>query len=64
MQKDDGWGSDFDESRRTDDWQFQWYWPDGSINTAENTARCQSCHQSRSDSQYMFTFSDAQGFEG
>jgi hypothetical protein len=46
-----------------DDWQYQWFWPDKSIKADENTARCFSCHQSRRDSQYMFTFSDARIFQ-
>ena len=62
MEKGEGFGSDYDERSRTDDWQFQWFWPDGSINMDENTERCRSCHMSRQDRQYMFTYSDARQF--
>lgn len=55
MQKGRGWGEDYDEKRRTGDWQFQWFWPDRSINSRENTARCQSCHQSQRSQNYLFT---------
>lgn len=55
MQKGPGWGEDYDAKRRTGDWQFQWFQPDRSINTRENTARCQSCHQSQSSQNYLFT---------
>ena len=55
MQKGDGWGGDYDERRRTGDWQFQWFKPDRTINMSENTARCQSCHQSQSGSEYLYT---------
>jgi len=55
MQKGEDWGADYDESRRTADWQFQWFWPDRSINMDENTARCQSCHRSQQGSDYLFT---------
>lgn len=55
MQKGAGWGNDYDESRRTGDWQFQWFWPDKSINTDENTARCQGCHQGQQDSEFLYT---------
>jgi lipoprotein-anchoring transpeptidase ErfK/SrfK len=59
MEKGEGWGAGYDERQRTADWQFQWYWPDGSINMNENTARCRSCHQSQAGKQqYMFTFTD------
>jgi hypothetical protein len=46
-----------------DDWQFQWFWPDRSIKADENTAQCYSCHRSRQDRQFMFTSTDARGFE-
>jgi hypothetical protein len=63
MEKGAGWGADFDESRRTGDWQFQWFKPDGTINAAENTARCQSCHSSRADREFLYTFNDIRRFE-
>jgi hypothetical protein len=46
-----------------DDWQYQWFWPDQSIKADENTAQCYSCHRSRQDRQFLFTFSDARSFE-
>lgn len=55
MQKGEDWGADYDESRRTTDWQFQWFWPDKSINMDENTARCQSCHRGQDGSDYLYT---------
>ncbi|PTM39501.1 cytochrome P460 family protein [Bosea sp. 124] len=64
MEKGQGWGADYDERRRTGDWQFQWFWPDKSINTAENTARCQSCHQSQSGAEHLFTGSRIPRFNG
>ncbi len=63
MEKGAGWGGDYDESRRTGDWQFQWFKPDGTINAAENTARCQSCHSSRADREFLYTFNDIRRFE-
>ena len=63
MQNGAGWGDDYAEASRAGDWQFQWYWPDGSINTDENTERCRACHQSREGSDYIFTHDDARGFE-
>ena len=63
MEKGTGWGADYDESRRTGDWQFQWFKPDGTINAAENTARCQSCHSSRADREFLYTFNDIRRFE-
>lgn len=63
MEKGKGWGEEYDEASRTGDWQFQWYWPDGTINMEENTARCRSCHMSREDRSYMFTYNDARRTE-
>lgn len=63
MEKGEGWGEEYDEASRTDDWQFQWYWPDGTINMEENTARCRSCHMSREDRNYMYTYNDARRAE-
>jgi hypothetical protein len=45
------------------DWQYQWFWPDRSIKADENTAQCYSCHRSREDRQFMFTFTDARSFK-
>lgn len=55
MEKGSGWGADYDDRRRSGDWQFQWFWPDKTINMSENTARCQSCHQGQADSDYLYT---------
>ena len=64
MEKGTGWGADFEERRRTGDWQFQWYWPDQKINLQENTARCMSCHSSQKDRDYLFTARRLSEFRG
>lgn len=64
MEKGDGWGADYDERRRTGDWQFQWFWPDKSINMNENTTRCQGCHQGRESNEYLFTANRILNFSG
>jgi len=64
MQNGPGWGNDYEERRRTGDWQFQWFWADKSINLRENTTRCQSCHNSRSDENYLYTFDALKAFNG
>lgn len=63
MENGEGWGEDYDEATRAGDWQFQWYWPDGSINTEEDTGRCRACHQSREGREFMFTYNDARRSE-
>ncbi|MGO7167684.1 cytochrome P460 family protein [Rhizobium leguminosarum] len=64
MEKGGGWGADYDEDRRTGDWQFQWFKPDGTINMAENTARCQSCHSPRADEGFLYTLDELKEFDG
>jgi Cytochrome P460 len=56
MQKGDGWGAEYEASRRTGDWQFQAFKPDRTVNLSETTARCRSCHQSRPDNEFLYTF--------
>ena len=55
MEKGDGFGTDYDERRRTANWQFQWFWPDKTVNMSENTNRCQSCHRRQAGSEYLHT---------
>jgi hypothetical protein len=55
MEKGNGFDSDYDDRRRTGNWQFQWFWPDKTVNMNENTARCQSCHRSQASSEYLYT---------
>lgn len=64
MEKGKGWGADYDEDRRTGDWQFQWFKPDRTVNMAENTARCQSCHSARADRDFLYTFDRIREFDG
>ncbi len=64
MQNGTEWGKDYDEGRRTADWQFQWFWADKSVNMDENTARCQSCHNSRADENFLYTSDALKAFEG
>lgn len=64
MEKGANWGADYDDTRRTGNWQFQWYWADRTINKAENTNRCQSCHQGASGNDFLFTHSEIQAFRG
>lgn len=47
-----------------DDWAYQSFNTDQSHRTVdESPARCYSCHQTRQDRQYMFTFNDARSFK-
>jgi hypothetical protein len=64
MEKGEGFGADYDERRRTADWQFQWFWPDRTVNMSENTARCQSCHRGQASTDFLYTASRITQFHG
>jgi hypothetical protein len=64
MEKGKDWGADFDSQRRTGDWQFQRFFPDRTIQTSFDTARCQSCHQGRASSEFMYTLDAMKAFDG
>ena len=57
MQKGQGWGADYPDSR-TEDWQFQAFNADRTIKADEMTERCMACHASRADEQFTFTFDE------
>lgn len=63
MQKGEGWGEHYAPETGTEDWQFQWFWGDRSINMDENTSRCQTCHSRREGRQNLYTFNDMRLFE-
>jgi hypothetical protein len=64
MEKGSGFGADYDDRRRTGNWQFQWFWPDKTVNMSENTNRCQSCHRSQESSEYLYTGNRIRRFNG
>ncbi|UVK38042.1 cytochrome P460 family protein [Mesorhizobium sp. AR10] len=55
MHKGEGWGLDFDEERRTGDWQFQQFDTAMQVMASSNPSRCQSCHSSQRSNDFMFT---------
>ena len=55
MEKGVGWGLDMDEERRTGDWHFQQFDTSGQVKRTAIADRCQSCHGSQADSDFMFT---------
>ncbi len=62
MERGEGWGADYPDGR-TEDWQFQWFNADRTVNLDENTARCQACHSGRADDQFLFTHDAMTAFE-
>lgn len=57
-------GADYPDDRRTGNWQFQYFNADRTVNVAENTAQCQSCHRGRADNEFLYTFDRIPEFDG
>jgi hypothetical protein len=62
MQKGEGWGADFDEERRTGDWQFQQFDTNMQVIASASTAQCQSCHSNRESSDFMYTIDQMRAY--
>lgn len=62
MQRGEGWGADYPDGR-TEDWQFQWFNADRTVNLAENTGRCMACHSGRTEDQFTFTYDALRAFD-
>lgn len=58
MEKRTGWGKNRDSSTYTGEWEFQVFNADKSIKTTDDVKRCQSCHNSEKESDYLFTLSE------
>lgn len=48
----------------SDEWEYQWFWPNKTIKADERVDQCYACHRSREGNQFMFTHDDAVGFGG
>jgi hypothetical protein len=55
MEKGLDWGLDYAERQRTGDWHFQQFDTDGQVRRTAIAERCQSCHRSQADNDFMFT---------
>ncbi|QND46072.1 cytochrome P460 family protein (plasmid) [Rhizobium lusitanum] len=55
MEKGFDWGLSSPEELRTGDWHFQQFDLNGQVKREAIADRCQSCHGSQADSDFMFT---------
>lgn len=58
MEKQPGWGEAYPADKRNGDWDYAWFEADGTLKH-DDPARydgCFSCHQSRAERDYTFTF--------
>jgi len=62
MEKGQGWGADFAEEQRTDDWHFQQFDTNLQVKQTAIAERCQSCHGSQADNDFMFTIDRMQAY--
>jgi hypothetical protein len=56
MEKRTGWGAAYPHEKRNGEWEFQAFNADKSLNPNENLDRCFSCHKSRENQDFVFTF--------
>ena len=56
MEKQEGWGAQFDEEHRNGDWDFAAFKPDGSVATAKDLNACRACHAPLTDTDHVFSF--------
>ena len=55
MEKRSGWGTQYPESKRNGEWEYQAFNADKSVNRNENLDRCFSCHKSEAANDFVFT---------
>jgi hypothetical protein len=55
MEKGVNWGVGFPEDEQTGDWHFQEFDTNGQVRRTATADRCQSCHSSQANNEYMFT---------
>jgi Cytochrome P460 len=55
MEKRTGWGSEYSESKRNGEWEYQAFLPDGEVDTKANPDSCFTCHKNGDGVNFMFT---------
>jgi hypothetical protein len=55
MEKGVGWGLSVPQEQRTGDWHFQQFDTNMQVKRTAFAERCQSCHGSQADNDFMFT---------
>jgi Cytochrome P460 len=55
MEKRNGWGVQYPESKRNGEWEYQAFNATKTVNRSENLDRCFSCHKSQTAQDFVFT---------
>ena len=63
MEKRAGWGSEYPQTKRNGEWEYQAFNADKSVNSAENLDRCFSCHKPRAAQDFVHTNDRMKSFQ-
>ncbi|GAK73216.1 hypothetical protein RRU01S_33_00200 [Agrobacterium rubi TR3 = NBRC 13261] len=55
MEKGIDWGLDIAADKKTGDWHFQQFDPNGQMRRTAIASRCESCHQGQASNDFLFT---------
>jgi Cytochrome P460 len=56
MEKRTGWGAEYPPENRNGEWEYQAFNADKSENDKEDLNRCFSCHKTKEQQDFVFTF--------
>jgi Cytochrome P460 len=55
METRTGWGSEYPDSKRNGEWEYQAFLPDGKVDAKANIDSCFTCHKNGDSVNFMFT---------
>ena len=56
MEKQAGWGSEYPESKRNGEWEYQVFRADKTANTSANLDSCFNCHKPQASNDFVYTY--------
>ena len=56
MEKRAGWGSDYPETKRNGEWEYQVFRADKSVNPTADLNACFGCHKPQAGTDYVFSY--------
>ena len=56
MEKRTGWGSDYPETKRNGEWEYQVFRADKSVNPMPDLNTCFGCHKPQASNDYVFSY--------
>jgi hypothetical protein len=55
MEKRTGWGTEYPDTKRNGEWEYQVFTPDKKVNDKANLDACFTCHKPLANADYLFT---------